>query len=99
MTHVQLKVNVETQFREDDEERNSSSAATASSSQKVIDILVELGVICILKDNASAVYDKVSTTSTAAAGSKSAERTNYQYKTTTTRCAASATEPDVWIRC
>lgn len=82
MTHVQLKVNIETQL-EDDEEHSSSggsaAAATVAASplQKVLDILVELGVIRILKDNAPAeVKDKVSTTSAAAAGSKSVKRTN-----------------------
>lgn len=29
MTHVQLKVNVETQFREDEEERNSAGSKSA----------------------------------------------------------------------
>jgi len=76
LTHVQLKVNIETQFQE--EESGSSSTTTAAATaatissnklQKVLDILVELGVIHILNENTASEINNVSSTA-AAAGSK-----------------------------
>ena len=57
MTHVQLKVNIETQFQEEESGSSSSTTAAAAANssanklQKVLDILVELGVIHILNEN------------------------------------------------